>query len=445
MKTSAAESFWIEHLLRRAGFGFSPTELAYYKSMGYEASLNELLNPEQVNNSQLDQSIARERFDFTNLDDLKRWWIYRMAFSRCPLEEKITLFWHGHFATSNRKVNNAYAMYEQNVLMRKNGMKNFGNLLLAMSEDPAMIIWLDNQQNHKGKPNENYAREVMELFSVGIGHYSEQDIKEAARAFTGWETKANAFFFNSGQHDNGDKTFLGEHGNLSGNDIVDILAHKPATANFLSHKLCKFFVSDNPSEEIIAHVAHAYKANDNNIKKMLETMFKHKEFFTQKSYHAKIKSPAELVIGTIKSLQVQKLDATLPSQMARMGQNLFEPPTVKGWDGGTTWVSTNLIMERFNFAARITQEKFDAIEAYIKPSELVKQQGLSNPDDTINYFLALLVDGDVPNSTRVELKKYISTDYSGKPMGGKPDDQMLDAKLRGLVHLIMTLPTYQLA
>ncbi len=445
MGQSAAESFWIEHLLRRAGFGFSPTELAYYKSLGYEGAVKELLNPEQVSNSQLDDAIARQRFDFTNLDDLKRWWIYRMAFTRKPLEEKMTLFWHGHFATSNRKVGNAYTMYQQNALMRKYALKNFGDLLLAMSEDPAMIIWLDNQQNHKGKPNENYAREVMELFSVGIGHYTEPDIKEAARAFTGWETKANAFFFNASQHDSGDKIFLGERGNFNGNDIVDILAHKPATANFLARKLCKFFVSDNPSEEMIKKIAHTYKPNDTNVKKMLAAIFTHPDFFTAKAYHAKIKSPAELVIGTIKSLQVQKLDATLPSQMSRMGQNLFEPPSVKGWDGGTSWISTNTVMERFNFAARITQEKFDAIEAYITPAALVKQQGLTNPDDTINYFLSLLVDGDVPASTRAELKKYVTTDYSGKVFNGKPDDQIMDAKLRGLVHLIMTLPTYQLA
>jgi uncharacterized protein (DUF1800 family) len=443
---SDTESFWIEHLLRRAGFGFNPAELQYYKSLGYERTLEQLLQPEKVDNSKLDDAIAQQGFDFTRLVDLKRWWIYRMAFTRRPLQEKMTLFWHGHFATSNRKVDSPYAMYMQNVKLREGGLGNFGDLLLAMSKDPAMIVWLDNQQNRKGKPNENYAREVMELFSLGIGNYSEQDIKEGARAFTGWQSKPDGFFFNAREHDGGDKTFLGQRGNFNGDDIVAILAQRPATAKFIANKLCKFFVADNPSKKITSDVADAYEPGGQNIRKMMETIFTHPEFISQKSYHAKIKSPAELAIGAIKSLQVKKLDSDLPNQMARMGQSIFEPMTVKGWDGGTAWVSTDMMMERFNFATRITQEKFDAIEGYIVPSALVAKQGLQTPSETVNYFLKLLVDDDVPDSTRSELTQYISSDDAGKPVDSNAkDERRQDAKLRGLVHLIMTLPTYQLA
>jgi len=448
MAKSEAESFWTEHLLRRAGFGYNPAELEYYKHRGYERTLSELLEPDKVDNSKLDSAVEMQQFDFTRLDDLKRWWIYRMAYTQRPLEEKMALFWHGHFATSNRKVNNPYSMYMQNLIFRKSGMGNFHDLLLSVSKDPAMIVWLDNQQNRKGKPNENYAREVMELFSLGIGNYTEADIKEGARAFTGWQTKPDGFFFNAKDHDSGDKNFLSERGNFNGDDIIAILSRKPATANFLATKMCKFFVADNPSEDIVSDTAKAYKPNGNNIRNMLETIFTHPQFLSKESYHAKIKSPTELVIGTIKGLQITKLDSDLPNQMSRMGQSLFEPPTVKGWDGGQAWVSTDLMMERFNFATRVTQEKFDSIKGYITPSALVANQGLKTTNDAVNYLLNLLVDNDVPESTRDELTKYASKDNSGKTfdlVSDNIDDKLIDSKLRGLVHIIMTLPTYQLA
>jgi hypothetical protein len=178
---------------------------------------------------------------------------------------------------------------------------------------------------------------------------------------------------------------------------------------------------------------------------MLGTLFTHPDFVSKSAYHAKIKSPAELAIGTVKSLQITKLDADLPNQMARMGQSLFEPMTVKGWDGGEAWVSTDMMMERFNFATRITQEKFDTMQGYITPSALIANNGLKTSEETVNYFLNLLVDNDVPDKARQELANYISTDNSGKPENFLADDRETDAKLRGLVHLIMTLPTFQLA
>ena len=248
---SRSDALLVEHLLRRGGFGTSPDEMQRYKEMGYEHTLKELMHPDKVDDEALEDTIKSQDFDFTRIDDLKRWWIYRMAYTKRPLVEKMTLFWHGHFATSNRKVNNAYSMYMQNVLLRRQGMGNFGDLLLAASKDPAMIVWLDNQQNKKGKPNENYAREILELFSLGIGNYSEQDIKEAARAFTGWQTKPSGFYFNAKDHDTGSKTFLGETGNFNGEDIVAIVVKQPSVATFLSTKLCKFFVADEPSGQLI--------------------------------------------------------------------------------------------------------------------------------------------------------------------------------------------------
>jgi len=444
MIQSKSDAFWIRHLLRRAGFNASPDEMDHYQKLGYEAALDELLHPEQVNNEGLEDKIKAQFFDYTDLADLQRWWLYRMTYGRCPLEEKMTLFWHGHFATSNRKVNNVFAMYVQNMLFRKYGLGNFHELLYSVSTDPAMIVWLDNQQNRKGKPNENYAREIMELFTLGIGNYSEQDIKEAARAFTGWQTQAAKFVFNRNQHDFGQKTFLGQTGDFNGDDIVNILVTQPATSKFLAKKLCKFFVADTPSDAMIARIAGVYSSNQFNIRKVLRAIFSDDEFLSEASYHAKIKSPAEYVVGSLKLLQVKNLDPSMPVMMERMGQSLFKPPNVKGWDGGKAWVSTDKMMERFNFAAKITSQRFNEIEKYFGAQQLMQKQGLHNPKEIVNYFLALLVDDDVPETARRRLVEYAGSDISGKPLDGDPDEKTLDAKLRGLVHLIMTLPSYQI-
>ncbi len=445
MTGGKSDVFWINHLLRRAGFGVTPRELKRYVALGYDGTVNELLNPENVDNMQLEESIKQQDFDYTAINDLKRWWIYRMAFTRCPLEEKMTLFWHGHFATSDRKVNNAYAMYGQNMLFRKHALGNFHEILYNASKDPAMILWLDNQQNRKGKPNENYAREIMELFTLGIGNYSEQDIKEAARAFTGWQTLPSGFFFNQRQHDYGAKTVLGVSGNLNGDDVVAILVKQKETSKFLATKLIKYFAFDDPDPAMVSRIADVYMTSKYNMRKVVRAILTDPAFLSERAFHAKIKSPAELVIGSLKTLQIRKLDGDLPMTMARMGQDLLMPPNVKGWDGGTAWIATDTMMERFNFANRVTTTKFSEMSKFSSAQEIVDNQGLTSAGKLVDYFLDLLVDADVPASTRAKLVSYVSSDLSGKPVSNIPDEKTLDAKLRGLVHLIMTLPTYQLA
>jgi uncharacterized protein (DUF1800 family) len=445
-ETTKSEDFAVEHLLRRAGFGYTPDELAYYKNLGFDATLDELLHPEKVKNDALDRLLNDQNFDFTDMGDLRRWWIYRMVYSKRPLEEKLTLFWHGHFATGNAKVNNPYMMYQQNQIFRERGLGRFHDLILAVSRDPAMILWLDNQQNRKGNPNENFAREVMELFTIGIGNYSEQDVKEAARAFTGWQAP-EGFYFNRKQHDSGPKSILGQKGNFNGDDVVGILASLPACGTRLARKLISFFCTDDPSDDFIDRVSQVYLSSEQNMREVLRAIFTDPVFVSDRSYHQNIKSPAELVVGTVKTLQVKKLDGDLPALMARMGQNLFEPPNVKGWDGGMNWIATDTMMERFNFAARITGGKFDAVDGYIVPAQMASNYKLTNAKDMVEYFLNLLVDDDVPRSTKKRLLTYVQSDLSGKQLDADQtlDAKTLDAKMRGLIHLVMTLPTYQLA
>ncbi len=439
------DGFWIAHLLRRAGFGANPQELAHYQSIGYAQTLAELLHPEHINNSGLENILAHQHFDYSNPNSLKKWWLYRMIFTARPLEEKMTLFWHGHFATSDRKVRDPLAMSRQNQLFRSNALGNFESILLSVSKDPAMIVYLDNQENVKSHANENYARELMELFTMGIGNYTETDIKESARAFTGWHTKQGVFYFDDQQHDHGEKKFLGKTGDLNGEDVVHILAKEPATARYLAKKLITYFAFENPEPDFIDRVAQTYIKSGNQIRPMLQSIFTDKNFFSSRAYHGKIKSPVELVVGTVRTLRLKKLDIDLPGTIASMGQNIFEPPCVKGWDGGPAWISSQSMMQRFNFATTVTSQKFDELRRQLTPSQLAYRQGLRSPAGMVDYFLNLLVDGDVPVKTRSRLIAYVSTDAKGKPAKSITDETTLDAKMRGLVHLIMTLPTYQLA
>ena len=445
MAQARSQQYKVDHLLRRAGFGTTLKEQEYYASLGFDKALDELLNPESVSDDALEKLLYDQNFDFTDLGDLKRWWIYRMMFSRRPLLEKNALFWHGHFATSNSgKVNNPYLMYQQNLTFRSQGLGNFDKLLLSVSKDPAMIIWLDNQQNTKNKPNENYAREVMELFTMGIGNYSETDVKEAARAFTGWAAPSG-FYFNRKQHDINDKTFLGKTGNFGGEDIVSILSARPETARYIARKLICFYCMDDPEDSYVASIASVFSKSNGDIRATLKAIFQSDQFLSEKAYHAKIKSPVEFVIGTMKLLQVEKIDGDLPAVMARMGQNLFEPPNVKGWDGGMTWIATDTMMERFNFAARISTQKFDAKEGYINPAVLAKQFDSKSAATMVDYFLTRMVDQDVPQSAKKQLLAYVTSSLNGEEMTTLPDAKTLEAKMRGLLHLIMTLPSYQLS
>lgn len=443
MNVSKGDKFWIAHLIRRAGFGSTPQEMRRYCLVGYDQLLDELLYPEKSDNSVLESQLTTLGLDFTKLPDIQRWWLYRMCFTRCPLQEKMTLFWHGHFATSNKKVGSPFAMYIQNLSFRKYALGDFQQLLLTISKDPAMIIWLDNQQNRKGKPNENYGREIMELFTMGIGNYNEDDVKEAARAFTGWHTNIVAYKKNAKQHDDERKVFLGQKGNWDGEDIVRILAYQPATAHFLAKKLIRFFVMDDPPDSMVKRIAERYIESDRNIREVMSAIFKDKNFLSKKAYHGKIKSPIELAVGTLKSLQVKQLDESLPAQIERMGQSLFQPPNVKGWDGGKAWISSDKMMARFNFAATVSGARLKTVSECAPLSRLLADENVTDAGQLVDYFATLLVDSDMPRSTRTRLIDYVSSD-NGNFTDAIKDDKALEIKVRGLVHLIMTLPVYQL-
>ncbi|MDA0770251.1 MAG: DUF1800 domain-containing protein [Chloroflexi bacterium] len=368
----------ISHLMRRAGFGATRAELEQLASKGYEAVVEDLLNPDAF--ADVDDDVwKRYNMELSYNDSLQVHmgrWLYRMINSVRPLEEKMTLFWHHVFATAWYKSEHTPSIVQQIETFRQVGMTDMNTILVALAKDPAMNYWLDNCENHKDEPNENWGRELLELFSMGVGHYTEIDIKNASRAFTGWTfeqpiplypfgSHESAFRFVSEDHDDSEKTFLGETGNFNGEDIVGIVVKQKATAQFISRHLYNFFVADElqvPSWELeqprdpaaIEMLVNAYFENNGEIKPILRTLF-NSDFFKAAQFK-KIKSPAELVAGTIKVVGTFRFPepnegiVALAGTTTVMGQQLMNPPTVEGWHTGHEWIDGGTLNERINFA-----------------------------------------------------------------------------------------------
>jgi uncharacterized protein (DUF1800 family) len=353
------------HLMRRAGFGAPYAELERRVAAGYEATVEELLHPEAQPEVDTDimMRYKTEWVSKAGLEGQQEEWTYRMINTKRPLEEKIALFWHGIFCTGHAKCENPRQQQFEIDMFRRDGLGKFSDLLLGLSSDPAMVFYLDNCMSHKGAINENWGRELLELFSMGVGmdnkpNYSEDDVKEAARAFTGW-TVANAmprypygrysarFIYDPSDHDEGEKTFLGETGNFNGEDIIAIIAKQPATARFISRHLYNFFVADEPQvpawqhtpprdPELIKMLEDEYFRTGGDIRSMLRVLFNSDNF--KKARFAKVKSPAETVAGTMRlvgdfTFPKPGLDA-LALTIRYMGQDLLNPPTVEGWHTG---------------------------------------------------------------------------------------------------------------
>jgi uncharacterized protein (DUF1800 family) len=438
----------VAHLLRRAGFGATEAELDEYTQLGFAGALDRLLNPEQVDDSAAEQVVAPLAINPSEADARRKieaakfWRLNRMLYTRRPLQEKMTLFWHNHFATANSKVGNAVLMVQQNQLFRDYALGNFETLLQSVTRDPAMLIWLDNRLNRRGAPNENYAREVMELFTVGIGNYSEQDIKEAARAFTGHTLdRVLQYTFNGNQHDAGQKTFQGQTGNFDADDILGILVRHPATARFLAQKLFAFFAYDNPDSSTIDRLATTFVASGFEIRSVLRDIFSGPEFLSPQAYHGQIKQPVELVTGSLKSLNVQNIGPDATAVLRRMGQDLLNPPDVSGWKGGAAWINATTLFERFNWGNRLAMGRDSTRPYFADVAGQFQARGIASSDGLVDYYLGLLVDGDVTREARQSLVDYLNASGSLDVN----DSGALDMKARGLVHLALAVPTYRLA
>jgi uncharacterized protein (DUF1800 family) len=478
------------HLLNRAAFGGTPEEVEMARRKGLATVLRDLVEPgkdaadvtapewARPRNLQEVRMAARmaekdspERKEKMRMErmmegdqilDLRRWWLDRMMNGPAPLVEKMTLFWHGHFATSIEKVKNAYWMWLQNDSLRRNAFGNFAELTKKMSRDPAMMIYLDLQQSRSEHPNENWARELMELFTVGIGNYTEQDIRESARAFTGYrlDMTTQQFRFAPFQQDHGNKTFMGRSGALSGDDVIDTLVKNPACARFIGRKLVRFFVEDDPAPETVETVANRLRAHNFEIGPVLREIFGSAEFYSDRVMRAQIKSPTQFVVQTSKLLNAPLPAAkVVQNGMRQMGQILFAPPNVKGWDGGKSWITTSTLLFRYNFAnylingdamvpgnapARVQGKGFGfrpfrdiAAEARREPvdiSKLAPAELREKPRELVDFVAARLLQGSPSEKETSMFVQYLEA--------RKPDTS--DATVRGLLHLMMSTPQFQL-
>ncbi len=370
------------HLLRRAGFGGTPDEVHAAHQAGVTTALEQLFDLDAARKYDAEMATAgRLVSGGTDAKQLAAWWLLKMAQTPCPLQEKMTLFWHGHFATGAEKVNDARAMLRQNQLLRAHCLSEFGPLVSAISRDVAMLIYLDSTENRKTRPNENYARELMELFCLGPGNYTEQDIKEIARCFTGWEVRKNTFRFNAYQHDAGDKQFLGIRGAYDGEDAIKYILEQPVAARFIAKKLIRFFVFDDAEipDRLAEPIAKELRENDFRLQPAVKKILGSNLFYSDSAIAKKIKSPVELVIGVLRFFEASVNMQRLAEQLQRLGQLPLFPPNVKGWEGGRSWINASTILARANLIHGIlTSNQTEFAAGNLK--QWAKKQGLLMED-----------------------------------------------------------------
>jgi uncharacterized protein (DUF1800 family) len=385
-KSSALGSEDARHLLNRTGFGAPPREVAEFSRLTREQAVDRLLAsrrtepfsappvvefiaPIRVKNASDDEKKILIREEAQKVVGLRAWWLQEMVSAPTPadaLRERMTLFWHNHFVSSQQKVKSAPLLLQQNLLLRRHALGNFGELLHAVSKDPAMIIYLDSATNRKGSPNENFAREVMELFTLGEGRYSEQDIKEAARAFTGWsvEPETGEFKWRAPAHDTGVKRVLGVEGAFDGDAVLDVLLRQPAAAEFIVGKLWREFVSPQPDVKAVQRIAANFRDSGYEMKAALRALLLSPDFWVKENRATLVKSPADLVVGSVRTLDIRVSDALpLAFTLRNLGQDLFAPPNVKGWPGGEAWINSTTLLARKSFVERLLRS-----EAFIEPA-----------------------------------------------------------------------------
>jgi uncharacterized protein (DUF1800 family) len=371
-----------------------------------------------------------------------------MRQTRTPLREKLTLFWHGHFATSYQKVEEIYLLYRQGETLRRHAWGNFRDLVLAVARDPAMLVYLDGEANTKEHPNENFARELMELFTLGIGHYTEKDVLAAARAFTGWHRDGHKFVFHADQHDGGPKEFLGAAGNLDGTDVLETLLRQPALPRFLARKLLVFFACPEPPAEVVAEAAEVFRAARLDVRELLTVLFRSKFFHEPACRRARIASPAELVIGTCRSLGARVAAPTLRDQMTAMGQELLAPPNVKGWDGERKWINASTWAARLGFAQLLGDLAGENEFAGNLDVGALVPAGLADPARVADLLVDRLLEGNLSPDRRAELAKFLVTaQEEGQEPKDQPDKFREDGdfrrqQVRALVGVILSLPEY---
>jgi uncharacterized protein (DUF1800 family) len=474
------------HLLNRAGFGGSPTDIENLHKMGLDRAVSWLVDYERIPDDtpapdwtqnipenfytardailrasdpdtrrELDRQNRTE--ENKNIANLRYWWMRRMALGPRPFQEKMTLFWHGHFATSIEKVQSPYFLWLQNETMRQNATGSFPQLLTAIAEDPAMLDYLDGERSNKNKPNENFAREVLELFTLGEGHYTEQDIQQSAKAYTGWGLAPDRlrFQYHPNNHDAGPKTVFGQTGNFTGEEVLQVICSQPQCAAFITAKIWRFFVQDEPPAPLVAALSADFAEHSMDLKRLMRTIFRSQEFYAPDVIRSQIKSPVQWIISSS-----HQLEAPLPTEpmtlvmLVQLGQELFKPPNVKGWDGGISWITTNSLLDRYNFAAALvegqrvqlpsltgqmrnivnTLEEDGLLQIAPPPViSLFTPAELATPDSFLTAMQARFLNGTLNPLRLASMQDFL-----------KIRSPLQEADIRKSIRLLMSTPEYQL-
>jgi hypothetical protein len=437
----------VVHLHRRAGFAASWAELQRDLADGPMPSINRLLEgkcrpagaPEPDDFERTATVLGEAATASSDPGRLKAWWFYRLLFTPDPLGERLTLMWHNHFATSVQKVGDPALMRRQTQTLRRLARKPFGELLDAMMRDPALLVWLDAPANRKGHPNENLARELMELFTLGIGHYSESDVKETARALTGWTVTDGEFREAAARHDDGDKVVLGKSGRWAGGDIARILLENPATAHRLAWRLCDVFMGEGAvGKPEIGALAEGLRAHHLDIGWGVETVLHSRAFFAASNIRTRVLAPVQYIVGAVRSLEL--LDPppstlVLADWCARLGQDLFNPPNVGGWPGGRSWLSARSLIGRANLAMALIEGRGVGREATFDPFALAQRHGRGRNGADAVRFCAEVLRGSAPDDPSLERLR---------PAIGNRTNAWDPEATRGAVARLITAPESQI-
>jgi uncharacterized protein (DUF1800 family) len=459
---------WAAHLLRRAGFGGTPDEVARYsgrdagdavESLVRFPSTSALPPPENVDDlaTLLEQQgitslrqlrddgdkrqvlMAVRRGEIASAIGLQLWWLNRMLATQAPLQEKMTFFFHGHFTTAAVQKGVFPSMvFNQNQLFRSYALGNIRELTRAVSKDPAMLLYLDNAENVAAHPNENYARESMELFTLGVDRYTESDVREAARAWTGWRVArfTGQAYFAPRVHDGGIKTFLGRQGDFDGDDVVNIIFAQPQCARFLASALLSFFVYDDPEPPLVDGVAALLTRHDYELAPVVSTMLRSRVFFSDRAYRALVKSPVELVVGTYKALGVAPVERSALRSLRAMGQVLFYPPNVAGWPDGENWLTSQMMIARQNFLAGLVNAQVMAASTWLNDVPM-------QPTQASRALVSALLQDDASPSSYAQLNAYLAG--AGTSALAMLNVENFQERVHGAAYLTMAMPAYQLS
>ncbi|HEY2475178.1 MAG TPA: DUF1800 domain-containing protein [Candidatus Cybelea sp.] len=426
------------HLLRRAGFGGAPDDVGRVAGMTAAQAVDSLVAlaparsiapPEELINA---PRPAKPRVTAAT----QLWWLNQMLTTPSPLQEKMTLYFHGHF-TSRATPRFPWITYNQNALFRQYALGNLRELTRAVSKDAAMLIYLNGTENVAAHPNENYARELMELFTLGVDNYTEEDVRESARAWTGWQVdrRDDTVSFNPSLHDGGTKHFLGRTGNFNGDDIVNVIFAQPQCAKFFAAGLLNWFVYNDPEPELVDAVAALLRRHDFELAPVVGTILRSNVFYSARAYRALIKSPVEFVIGTYKALGLPAVDGSALAALQQMGQRLFFPPTVAGWPGGQNWLTSGTMIARQNFLTRLLGSQTPASSSWLRRLPVAAAPAA-------NQLAENLLQNDVAPASLTELGGYLAG--KGSAALASLSSENYDQRVSGAVYLAMATPAYQL-